>query len=76
MLAPTIKYPAKFEPFLHPKRYKVAYGGRGSAKSWSIATFLVLLQFKELRKVCQGPSFLCALVGLRMDRLKLRFCCP
>ena len=53
MLAPTIKYPAKFEPFLHPKRYKVAYGGRGSAKSWSIATFLVLMAYqKPLRILC------------------------
>jgi phage terminase large subunit len=48
-----LKYPVKFEPFLHPKRYKVAYGGRGSAKSWTIATFLVVLAYqKKLRILC------------------------
>lgn len=36
MLVPEI-----FEPFLSPMRYKVAYGGRGSGKSWSIARLLV-----------------------------------
>lgn len=31
----------KFEPFLQPHRYKIAYGGRGSGKSWTIASMLV-----------------------------------
>jgi len=28
-------------PFLEPHRYKVAYGGRGSSKSWGIARMLI-----------------------------------
>ena len=48
-----LKYPVKFELFLHPKRYKVAYGGRGSAKSWTIAAFLVVLAYqKKLLILC------------------------
>jgi len=30
-----------FKPFIEPHRYKVAYGGRGSAKSWTIARLLI-----------------------------------
>jgi phage terminase large subunit len=32
----------KFRPFLEPRRYKVAYGGRGSGKSWTVAQLLVM----------------------------------
>ena len=32
----TINYPAKFEPWFEPYRYKIARGGRGSGKSWSV----------------------------------------
>jgi len=41
----------KFEPFLQPKRYKVAYGGRGSGKSWSVAQLLVTKAFQERTRV-------------------------
>jgi phage terminase large subunit len=34
--------PHKFEPFLRPKRFKIAKGGRDSAKSWTIAQLLLL----------------------------------
>ena len=34
--------PYKFEPFLRPKRFKIAKGGRDSAKSWTIAQLLLL----------------------------------
>ncbi|PHM63970.1 terminase [Xenorhabdus stockiae] len=30
-----------FRPFISPARYKIAYGGRGSGKSWSIARLLI-----------------------------------
>lgn len=30
-----------FKPFIRPARYKVAYGGRGSGKSWAIARLLI-----------------------------------
>lgn len=33
--------PPIFAPFIEPHRYKIAYGGRGSGKSWSIARLLI-----------------------------------
>lgn len=44
----------KFRPFLEPKRYKVAYGGRGSGKSWTVAQLLVM---KAMTSSCR---ILCA----------------
>lgn len=42
--ATTVEIPQKIgECLLTPKRYKVLYGGRGSAKSWSVARVLLLL---------------------------------
>jgi len=41
----------KFEPFLSPMRYKVAYGGRGSSKSWTVATLLVLKAYQEPTRI-------------------------
>lgn len=38
-----IKIPDPFRDLLCPARYKVYYGGRGSAKSWSIATVLLAI---------------------------------
>jgi phage terminase large subunit len=34
--------PEKFAPFLTPKRFKIAKGGRDSAKSWTISQLLLL----------------------------------
>lgn len=36
-----MKLASPFRPFIQPHRYKVAYGGRGSGKSWSIARLLI-----------------------------------
>jgi phage terminase large subunit len=42
-----------FEPFMEPRRYKVAYGGRGSGKSWSIAQLLIMQAYtKKTRILC------------------------
>lgn len=50
---PTLTLPEKLQPLLEPKRYKVLYGGRGSAKSWSVARALVALAtMKPLRVLC------------------------
>lgn len=38
----TIKFPKKLRFLFQPYRYKVAHGGRGSAKSWSFARALLL----------------------------------
>ena len=39
----TVEIPRKLEMLLKMHRYKVVYGGRGSAKSWSIADALLFL---------------------------------
>ena len=38
-----IALPEVFRPLFHPSRYKAFYGGRGSGKSHSVATALVLM---------------------------------
>ncbi|MEM9659819.1 MAG: phage terminase large subunit, partial [Planctomycetota bacterium] len=48
-----IQIPDAFHDLLTPARYKVYYGGRGSAKSWSFATILIALAAsKPLRILC------------------------
>jgi len=47
----TIQITEEFEPFLEPRRYKVAYGGRGSGKSWSVAQLLIMRAYKEKTRV-------------------------
>lgn len=47
------KFPKKLRFLFQPMRYKVAYGGRGSAKSWSFArTLLIQAARKPLRILC------------------------
>lgn len=49
----TIKFPDKLECLFHAHRYKVAHGGRGSAKSWSYARALLIQgASKPLRILC------------------------
>jgi phage terminase large subunit len=53
----TIEVAAEFPPkcagLFEPHRFKILYGGRGSAKSWSVARALLLIgQQKELRILC------------------------
>lgn len=48
-----IQLPAKLEPLRYPKRYKVLYGGRDGAKSWSIAQLLLILgTSRPIRILC------------------------
>lgn len=48
-----IQLPEKLRPLFEPGRYKVPYGGRGSAKSWSVARALLLLAAqKPIRVLC------------------------
>ena len=47
------QFPVKLEFLFRPKRYKVAKGGRGGAKSWGFARALLILGAqKPLRIVC------------------------
>jgi phage terminase large subunit len=49
----TIQFPKKLACLFKPKRYKVAHGGRGSAKSWGFArALLILAAQKPLRILC------------------------
>lgn len=49
----SILFPRKFQPLFKPARYKVAYGGRGSAKSWNIArALLTMAHNRPIRVLC------------------------
>src|SRR4051812_34892746 len=54
MLQPVnAKFPAKLQFLFKPKRYKIAYGGRGGAKSWGFARALLILGAQRtLRILC------------------------
>jgi phage terminase large subunit len=48
-----VKFPKKLRPLFKPARYKVAHGGRGSAKSWGFARALLIQATQEpLRVLC------------------------
>jgi phage terminase large subunit len=48
-----IEIAAAFRPFFDPHRYKIAYGGRGGAKSWQIARILAIRAAQSsLRVLC------------------------
>lgn len=48
-----VELPHKLYPLILPKRYKVIHGGRGGAKSWSVARILLLLaKDQPLRILC------------------------
>ena len=50
---PRVELPTKIEFLFKPSRYKVAYGGRGGAKSWSFARVLIVMAAKyKLRILC------------------------
>jgi phage terminase large subunit len=49
----NVQFPAKLKCLFRPKRYKVAHGGRGSAKSWGFArALLILAAQRPLRVLC------------------------
>jgi phage terminase large subunit len=49
----TADFPEKLEFLFEPHRYKVAWGGRGGAKSWGFARALLILGVqKQLRILC------------------------
>lgn len=53
MSAVRAEFPEKLEFLFQPARYKGAYGGRGSAKSWSFAKALLIQgSAKQLRILC------------------------
>ena len=38
-----VEFPSKLRGLFQPKRFKVMYGGRGGAKSWSVAMALLVM---------------------------------
>jgi phage terminase large subunit len=53
----NLQIPEKFEGFLRPYRYKGAYGGRGGAKSWTIADLLVNIAARQPELVVCAREF-------------------
>lgn len=47
----SIQFPQWAEFLFRPKRYKVAYGGRGSSKSWSFARGLILQAYRQPERI-------------------------
>ena len=45
------EFPVAFQELFRPHRYKVFYGGRGSAKSWSFARALILQGYAKKRRI-------------------------
>ena len=53
----TFQLAPKFLPFLDPYRYKVAHGGRGSGKSWTVADILVNLAARTPKRIVCAREF-------------------
>lgn len=49
--------PEAFAPLFNPYRYKVAYGGRGGAKSWNFARTLLITGAQRPRRVLCAREF-------------------
>lgn len=49
--------PEKLEPLFEPHRYKILHGGRGGAKSWSIARALLILGVKNKERILCAREF-------------------
>lgn len=50
-MAVPVEIPEAFLPLFEPKRYKVFYGGRGGAKSHSIARALLIIGWQERKRI-------------------------
>ena len=57
MSAPQIDLPEKLEVLFQPSRYKVIYGGRGSAKSWTVARALLIIAASKPTRILCGREF-------------------
>lgn len=53
MVPDSVKFPGILAPLFDPYRYKILYGGRGGAKSWSVARALLVQGMQDpLRILC------------------------
>lgn len=55
------QFPAGLEFLFEPCRYKILYGGRGGAKSWSIARALLLLGVQRSLRVLCAREFMASI---------------
>lgn len=46
-----ILFPEKVQPLFIPCRYKILWGGRGSAKSWSVARALIMIAHSARKRI-------------------------
>ena len=51
-----IEFPDALQFLFEPARYKVAYGGRGGAKSWGVARALLVIGASKPLRVLANPS--------------------
>ena len=49
-----IDFPEVFSPLIKPARYKGAWGGRGSGKSWFFGLMTVIALLEGKRVVCKA----------------------
>jgi len=67
-----VEFPSKLRGLFQPKRFKVMYGGRGGAKSWSVAmALLVMGSNRPLRILCCARARSRSPCGTRCT-----VCCP
>jgi len=52
-----VSIPAIFEPLAQPARYKGIHGGRGSAKSWSVAQQLIIDSLAGYERILCGREY-------------------
>ena len=51
------EFPVKLQCLFQPSRYKCIFGGRGSAKSWSVARALLILGAKQVHRILCAREF-------------------
>jgi phage terminase large subunit len=59
LVKPDFQFPRAFQPLLKPARYKGVHGGRGSAKSHSTASYLVLKALVKYSETGKGLRWAC-----------------
>jgi phage terminase large subunit len=52
-----IELPVKLAGLFEAHRYKIIWGGRGSAKSWSVARALLILAMRDKKRILCGREF-------------------
>ena len=71
----NLDFPEKLGFLFEPKRYKILYGGRGSAKSWSVARALIVLSMQNpIRILCARElqnSISDSVIALLADQIKV-----